>query len=228
MSIMNCMPLTILTSQAIDGPMKSPDGDQSIPRAARIAFLERNHIQPVMTTFLNLTYGGTNYCRYLTLADHLRGDGIIRDSTIDADGLVVTRPDFAILLPLADCIGAVLHDPTQNVLMVSHLGRHNLEQNGGTESVNYLVNNHGVDPKDLTVWLSPAAGKTNYPLHGFDNRSLHEVAIEQLMNAGVSSATIEMSPIDTTTDERYFSHSEFLKGNRREDGRFAIIAVMQN
>jgi copper oxidase (laccase) domain-containing protein len=131
-------------------------------------------------------------------------------------------------LPLADCIGAVLYDPDTSVLMVSHLGRHNVEQGGGSKSVQYLVKNHDVNPKNLKVWLSPAAGKTNYPLHAFDNRGLHEIATEQLITAGIVPENIDTSRIDTTTDTTYFSHSEFLKGHRDTDGRFAVVAVMRD
>jgi copper oxidase (laccase) domain-containing protein len=83
------------------------------------------------------------------------------------------------------------------------------------------------DPNDIDVWLSAAAGKTNYPLHDFDGRSLHVVALEQLVNAGVPAINIEIDSTDTTTDERLFSHSEFLKGNRLVDGRQAVVAMMR-
>lgn len=110
--------------------------------------------------------------------------------------------------------------------MLSHLGRHNLEQYGGTKCVDYLVREFGADPKNLTVWLSPAAGKENYPLYSFDNRGLHDVAIAQLNKAGVPLGNIVASPIDTAIDQNYYSHSQFKSGKRSADGRFAIVAIM--
>lgn len=112
--------------------------------------------------------------------------------------------------------------------MVSHLGRHNLEQFGGTRSIEFLQNFHNVNPSDLIVWLIPAAGKTNYPLFKFKNRSLHEVATEQLTKAGVLTKNIEASPIDSSLDKNYYSHSQFLKGKQEDDGRFCIVAVITN
>jgi copper oxidase (laccase) domain-containing protein len=220
------MNLAYFCSNVSDGSMKSLNGDQAAARHNRVAFLEKNGIDPAETTLHTLSYGGENYCRYVTLNDKSKGDGILRDSTIDADAVVVTQPNHAILLPLADCIAAVIHDPTKNILMMSHLGRHNLERFGGTKCIEYLVANYSVNPADLTVWLSPAAGKENYPLYAFENRSLHDVATEQLIVAGVVKENITASPIDSSTDQNYFSHSQFLKGNQDTDGRFAVVAVL--
>lgn len=205
---------------------RNPADNTSIQKNRSI-FLKSHDIDANNATLLRLEYDGNDYCRYVTLNDSQRGDGLIRQSTFDVDGMVVTKPHHAILLPLADCIGAVLYDPKTKTLMVSHLGRHNLEQFGGTESVKYVMKNHNVDVNDLHVWLSPAASKHNYPLHAFDNRGLHEVAVEQLRTAGVPEQNIDVSSIDTTTNMDYFSHSEFLKGNRPTDGRFCIVAEMR-
>ena len=222
------MQLALYTSTVADGSMK-PLNKNDVARTAqaREAFLQTQHIQPSDTTCVRLEYGSNNYCRYQTVDDLYRGDGITRPSSLIVDGLVATKPGHVLFLPLADCIGAVLHDPIKNILMVSHLGRHNLEQFGGTKSVEYLVDEHGVDPKNLIVWLSPAAGSEHYPLFAFENRSMHDVAAEQLLKASVASQHITSSTIDTTKDESYYSHSEFLKGNRSTDGRFAIVAIMR-
>lgn len=195
-----------------------------VPR--RQAFLARYGIDITSTTLVQLIYDGTNYCRYATLDDNDKGDGLAKPSRLVTDALVVTQPGHALLLPLADCIGAVIHDPKNGVLMLSHLGRHNLEQFGGTRSIEYLVNEHESNPADVTVWLSPAAGKDYYPLFGFDNRSLHDVAIEQLTRAGVLPEHITASPINSAASTQYYSHSQFLQGKRPDDGRFAVVAMM--
>jgi copper oxidase (laccase) domain-containing protein len=220
------MKLVYFCSDVSDGSMKSLNGDQAAARHNRVSFLEKNGIDPTETTLHTLSYGGENYCRYVTLDDKAKGDGILRDSTIDTDAVVVAKPNHAILLPLADCIAAVIHDPTKNILMMSHLGRHNLEQFSGTRCIEYLVKEYEVNPTDLAVWLSPAADKENYPLYAFENRSLHDVATEQLITAGVAKENITASPIDSSTNPDYFSHSQFLKGNQDTDGRFAVVAVL--
>ena len=219
--------LHIHTSTVRDGSMKSVHSDDTrLVDTNRAAFLVKHDIQPTDTTLVRLEYGRSNYCEYYSLTSADKGDGIARISTIISDALVVTEPHHALFLPLADCIGAVIHDTAQNILMLSHLGRHNLEQFGGTKCIEYLVARHGCDPQNLTAWLSPAAGKKTYPLYAFDNRSLHDVATEQITAAGIPAANITASPIDSATDPDYFSHSQFLASNQANDGRFAVVAKL--
>lgn len=221
------MTLHIHTSTTADGSMKIvPGSEASIVDTHRAAFLQSNSIDPEATTLVRLLYEGDDYARYSSAGPESMGDGITRESTIVCDGLVTTEQNHALFLPLADCIGAVIHDTAQNILMVSHLGRHNLEQFGGTKNIEYLIAKYGSKPESITVWLSPAAGKTHYPLFAFENRGLHEVAVEQLLAAGIVKENVTVSPIDVAADTRYFSHSQFLKGNRETDGRFAIVAVL--
>lgn len=219
--------LYYIVSTITDGSMKSPNMNFATVLPTRTAFLQQHGTMPDDTTLVQLTYETDDFCRYYTLTDEHKGDGITRQATIEADALVVTEPNHALLLPLADCIGAVIHDPTRGILMLSHLGRHNLEQLGGTRCVEYLAEKHGCNPADLTVWLSPAAGQESYPLYAFDNRSLHDVATEQLIAAGIAAKNITVSPIDSATDPNYFSHSQFLAGTRHNDGRHAVVAVIR-
>lgn len=218
--------ITIATSTVHDGTMKSTDGSWQSVLPAREAFLEKHALRPEHTTLVQVAYETDNFCRYQDVSAEDQGDGITRGATIEADALITTTPGHALFLPLADCIGAVIHDPTRGVLMVSHLGRHSLEQHGGTKSIRYLIDTHDVDPKSLTVWLSPAAGAEHYPLHAFEGRSLHDVAIEQVTKAGVPTSNITASLIDTTKDETYYSHSQFLAGKRPGNGRFAIVVTL--
>ena len=221
------MPLTILISTRLNGSMKStnPDEQSQIDKNRQI-FLNNNGISLNNATLVKLDYQTDDYCRYITVDGASKGDGITSESTILSDALVVTKPNHALLLPLADCIGAVIYDQTANILMLAHLGRHNLEQFGGTKCIEYLVNNFNVKPDQLTIWLSPAAGKSTYPLFAFDNRGLHEVTIEQLIAAGINKGKITVSPIDSSTDDNYYSHSNFLQGKQKDDGRFAVVVYI--
>lgn len=195
--------------------------------ANRTAFLAKYNIAPEQATLVHLTYGGDDYRRFFTVDQSTAGDGIVRPATVDADALFTTERELALLLPIADCIAVVLYDTAKNVLGLAHLGRHNLEQQTGIGVIEYMAQEFGSYPEDIQVWLSPAAGKVNYPLHTFSNRSLHEVAVEQLMAAGVALENIQIDSRDTTTDNALFSHSEFLKGNREQDGRQAVVCMLK-
>ncbi len=222
-------PFITACSTVTDGSMKV--GESSYPQdilAHRERFLSHNGITIDQTILVPLTYGGDNYRRYFVVDERHKGEGITTPATMEADGLVTKTKGIALFLPLADCIGTVLYDPKTESLMVTHLGRHNLEQYGGRTSIEYMVDTCGSNPSDITAWLSPAAGSDNYPLFAFDDRSMHDVALEQLRQAGVRAENITASSVDTTTDNNYYSHSEFLKGHRDTDGRFVVVAMMKN
>lgn len=193
----------------------------------RRKFLEMNNVSPEKSVLVQLSYNSDDFCRYDVVDALATGEGITRDGRV-ADGLATQAKNLALFLPLADCIGAVLYDPDYQALMLSHLGRHNLEQNGGQKSVEFMRQAFGTNPARLEVYFSPSAGAENYPLFDFDNKSLAEVAINQLCAGGARRENIKLSPVDTTTNENYFSHSEYKKGHRKTDGRFAIMAMMQD
>lgn len=170
----------------------------------------------------------TNWCRYREVSSKDAGQGMRDSLTEHADALVTTTPGLALMLPVADCIGAALYDPTNNVLMVSHLGRHSLEQQGAAQSIDHLVSTYGSNPRDIKIWLTPAAGKEHFPIWALNNQGMKEIAFSQFAEKGVSLDNITDNPADTTTDASYFSYSEFLKGNRPFDADYAIVAMLSS
>ncbi|MEP7204729.1 MAG: laccase domain-containing protein [Candidatus Saccharibacteria bacterium] len=221
------MNVSIATSTVADGSMltaSDPANTTIIDNRAR--WLTSQGIAMNDATRVKISYQTTDYCRYFEVTDSQKGDGMFDEGTTAADALVTRFSHHALFLPLADCVGAAIYDPAMHILMLSHLGRHSLEQNGGLESVNYLVNRYGCDASRLKVWLTPAPGRKNYPLFAFDNRAFKDVVLSQLRAAGIRADNISDDSSDTTTDLRYFSHSQYLKGNRPEDGRYAIVASM--
>ncbi len=218
--------LAVLSSKE-DGNLKFGLGNDDETLANRRAFLGKAGIDIAHTSLVGITYDTDDFAKYRVALAKDKAVGMLRtDMDRHVDALVVTQPGHALFLPLADCAGAVLYDPVKKVLMVSHLGRHSVEQRGAKKSVEYLKEQLDVNPRDLQVWISPSVGSATYPLHAFDGRSLQAVIVEQLREAGVSSAGIEASTVDTASDANYFSHSEYLKGNEAKAGRFAVVAMM--
>lgn len=218
-------PLLVAVSDIHAGSMSKGVSD-----AARLAnqrrFLQNHDISAEQTVQVSLQYDGNDFRRYHTVEAASIGDGIVRPSSMTADALFTKERSVALLLPIADCIGVVLYDKATGVLGLSHLGRHNLLQDGGSACVKFMVEQFGVDPANVTVYLSPAAGAERYPLFDFDNRGLHEVAAEQLVSAGVLSKNITTDARDTTMDPSLFSHSEYLQGRQATDGRQAVVCMM--
>lgn len=221
--------LVVALSSVDDGDLRFGNGDDVAVRENREAFLAGIDIDPLQATVVQVTYADTtDFARYHVVNEDLQGEGMLEPaSSLPADALVAVHPDHALFLLLADCIGIVLFDPANNVLMVSHVGRHSAEIEGARRSVEFLAEEFGSDPAELLVWLSPGVGSETYPLHAMGNRGLQEVIVEQLSGAGVTPDHLEVSPVNTADDENYYSHSEYVAGNRSEDGRFAIVAMMR-
>lgn len=218
------MKTIIEVSKVTDGSMGKEAEDVF---ANRSRFLASHSIAPEQTVLIHLVYEGDDYCRYDEVTANNGGEGITHPPTRINDALFTRETGVALFLPLADCVGTVLVDTKLQVLGVSHMGRHNLEQFGARRSVEYMKTQFGSDPADITLYMSPAAGKENYPLFAFSNRSMHEVATEQFLSAGILPTHIEIATEDTTTHQEYFSHSEYLKGHRDTDGRHALVAQLQ-
>ena len=185
---------------------------------------------PIKSTYrVCLNYGNNkDFCRYREVLARDTPADTADVANREADALITTQPGQALFLPLADCIGAVLFDEAHGVLMLSHLGRHSLEQNGGVRSVEHLVSAYGTNPEDLKVWMSAAVGKDSYKIFALGNKGMKEAAFEQFAAAGMRPQNIQDTPFDTAQDSRYYSHSEFLKGNRTDNGRHAIVAMMHD
>lgn len=219
--------LVVAISTVADGSLYNRHNheDPAIIRH-RERFLQKSGLTLEQTTRVQVDYSGNDYCRYKVVDDSLKGNGMRDKGTLVADALVTTDKNHALLLPVADCVGTVFYDPVHEVLMLSHLGRHSLAQQGGVKSVAFLVDMYGSKPEDLLVWTTPAPNKEAFPIWDLDNKGFKEALFEQLAQAGVRSEHITDNPADTVTDKNYYSYSEFLKGNRDEDGDYAIVAMM--
>jgi hypothetical protein len=220
----------VAVSAVDDGNMKHADGfDTDSVTTHRRSFLASQGMDFDATSLVRLSYDRDDYCRYGRATGQLKGQSMLPDDNTPVfDALATDEPNHALFLPVADCCALALVDVKERKIMLSHIGRHSAEQDGAKKSVRYMVDELGSDPANILVWLGPAAGKTNFPIFALDNMGLHEAIVRQLRDAGVSDEQIEISSVDTTTDERYFSHSEFLKGNRIENGRFAVAMMINS
>lgn len=208
-------------SSAGDGMMKLFGNDRTMVERNIRKFTDEMGITSNSMHYLRVLYDRSDFTRYQTV-------GSLRDELdiTEADGIATNTAGAPLFLPLADCTGAILLDPTNKALMISHLGRHSTGQHGAKASVEFMAEHFLTKPEDILVWLGPSPGKEAYPLFKRDQMSLHEANYKDFYDAGVKSSNIEISPIDTAKSKDYFSHSEFLKGNREEDGRFAILAQL--
>src|SRR5687768_3917815 len=181
-----------------DGNLKFGLEDDEKTLANRKRFLQKVGIDIHHTSLVGITYDTDDFAKYRIVTLQDKGAGMFGGNIEEyVDALVTTGPGHALFLPIADCAGVILYDPVMRVLMVSHLGRHSVEQEGASKSVDYMVTSCGVDAKDLLVWVSPSVGRATYPLNAFEGKALQEVIVEQLRSAGVAADHIETSRVDT-------------------------------
>src|ERR1035437_9703113 len=128
------MNIKVAISTVSDGDMGVSADNSNLQQTTnnRIKFLKKQGIPIELTTRVTINYNRDDFKRYRTVNKISGGDGmIIGSSTETADALVTINVGYALFLPVADCIGAVIYEPIKKSLMVSHLGRHSLEQYGG-------------------------------------------------------------------------------------------------
>ena len=223
----------VLTSTTADGSMLDRHDElNSQIIANRETFLAKNGITMNQSTRLNINLqaridaGETNYCRYVEVTPSDFGAGMRGGDATVCDAIITKDVNHALVLPIADCAATTIYDPTHHVLMLSHLGRHSLEQQGATKSVQHLIETYHSNPKELLVWVSPSPNKDVYPIWKLDNQGMKEAWHEQMAVAGIIPENIIDNTADSATDLNYYSYSEFLKGHRDEDGDYAMVAMM--
>lgn len=226
--------IMVALSTVVDGNMYIPDDPENAAVIAnRQTFLAKLGlpIDAATRVHVNMLQRATvdnekDFCRYVIVSDQDRGKGMRDNQVVVADALVTTNPGHALFLPLADCIGTVFFDESLGVLMLSHLGRHSLEQNGTAASIRFLNERFGCQPRDLKIWLTPAPSKDAYPIWTMGNKGMKEVIFEQFAAAGIERSQIIDNPAETDKDPRYYSYTNYVNGRSSDGGRYAIVAVM--
>jgi hypothetical protein len=193
-----------------------------------------------------ISYGDVVYQR-INYSEDATYDQIVHVSEVDttkhvsevaADALITDSLRVGLLLPVADCVATVVYDTVHRRLAVLHLGRHSTLANLMHKALHELIG-MGSDPKDLIVWMAPSVQKTHYAMDYFlakDTPAWQPFCVEKdgkiyldlqgynaqaAIDAGVPEAQIHISPVNTATDENYFSHSY---GDTT--GRFAVLAMI--
>ena len=213
--------LTIITSEKSDGNVRNIEGNDStktLERQKKLAKAAKSDEKHTLRVRVN--YEREDFCRFIADPEAEEYGLSAGEKTPVADGILITNPKYGIFLPLADCLGIILHDPTKKHLMLIHAGRHTLEQKGATKAIKFMTD-HGSQPEDIIAHFSPSAGSKNYPLHKFAGQSMAEVATSQLIKAGLQAKNIHQNNIDTTTNPRFYSHST---GDTH--ARFGILVKM--
>lgn len=222
------MGVNVVTSTVSDGSLYNrKDMFDSTVINNRTKFFMKQGIKIDNAVRLKVQYETKDFCRYLTVTAKDKGKGVFDDNIQASDVLITQTPGLGLFVPVADCIGATFFDPVNQVLALAHLGRHSLEQNGAFKIVKHLEALYGSLASNMQIWLTPAAGASVYPIWALDNKGMKEATHEQLAAGGILIDNIQDNTAETTSDQRYFSYSEYLKGHRSEDGDHGMLAWIE-
>lgn len=221
--------VTVRVSNVDDGTMsfRSLPDDHHRVRENRENFIVANGGETATTALVYVTYGHARTYDEYKLAEAVNS-GLLSGVDDVADGLATSSVSQGLFLPVADCCPAILYDVKHHAIMLSHLGRHSVEKFGVTASLEFMKAQFATQPRDVLAWLGPAVGSETYPIFARGNQSLKELITTDLKASGVPSRNIEISAVDTAKNVQYFSHSEYQKGHRASDGRFAVFARMND
>lgn len=219
----------------------------SLATAHRRDFLAQLQLTPEQTTLLKIHYDDhAQYDVIKTVGPAEQGQGLVRPVGEPADCLVTTTPGLGLFLLIADCVGTVVHDPKQGVLALAHLGRHSSIAHLASKLVSYLQTTFSCRPSDLIIWLSPSIKSPHYvlqtttfaqtdsswqpycqPIPGGYSLDLPAYNQSQFVAAGVPAHQIHVSPVDTATNQEYWSHyTATTIQHRPAPPRFAVAAAL--
>ena len=184
--------------------------------------------------------GQTHTNNVVVVDDQLEGRGALSPSTVipECDGLITTTPGLPLYVAVADCSAVLLSAP--GIVAVVHGGWRGLQLNILRVAIDKMVDLEA-DPQQICAGIAPCISAASYEVgpevaadcptpakyQGRDDRwqvDITEWAKQQLIESGLSSANIEVSGVDSGSDQRIFSH-------RRQGvtaGRNGLLAVLND
>lgn len=163
-----------------------------------------------------------------------------------ADALVTNTPGLCLLLQTADCHPVIMHDPVHQVAALVHLGWQSTTVDLAYKVAQHLKQKYEAEPGDIRVYIGPAikaesyifketlSQETDIAWQPFLRKTEKGVGIDllgfnrrRLKEAGVAEQHIEVCPVDTALDKRYFSHYRAARSDGAEpEGRFATVCML--
>jgi len=148
------------------------------------------------------------------------------DENLRADALITRLPNVVLTILTADCVPILLADPLTGAIGAVHAGWKGSALGIVKKTVTQLSERYGVDPVNLRAFIGPAIGGCCYEVgeevagrfrhvegavspgsRGRPMLDLKQVNREQLLEAGLAGAQIEISPHCTACErQRFFSY----------------------
>lgn len=160
-------------------------------------------------------------------------------SDIRQDILVVTEktPGVVIGHPVADCPVVMAYDNTKGVVAIGHCSAELVDKKMPMLVCDALYNSYRSKDEDITTYVSACAGDSwtydRYPAWAKDDKiwseaiteenglfkiDLKKAVFKQLKERNIKEGNITISPVDTITDEGFYSNSA-ARTNKTKAGR---------
>lgn len=161
--------------------------------------------------------------------------GLTREELEGYDAFVTRLPDVAIGVRTADCIPVLLYDPVQRAVAAVHAGWKGTVMHISQKTINVMVQRFGCNPSAMRAVIGPGIGPDSFqvgeevaehfkqadfpmdevwsfrgpgdgsPMSGGHHIDLFKANRWLLEDAGIPAAHIQITGIDTFTDESFFS-----------------------
>lgn len=231
--------IVVAFSERSDGTMLDRTIGRHAPKIVRHRqdFLAQNGLEYDDVVYQVVSYQGDATYNTCAIVDD-RHTVKYGEGGVVADALIADRSGIALFLPVADCVATALYDPTHGVIATLHLGRHSTLTDLVRRVVGTMTAVYGTNPADVLAWLSPSVQQASYPMdyfdaadqpawHDFVDRRDGKYYIDlsgynraRLLDAGLAAEHIQVSSVDTATDDTYFCHS---RGDTT--GRMALVVA---
>ena len=160
---------------------------------------------------------------------------------LPCDILIITKenPNIVIGHRMADCPVIIVEDKRKQVVAVSHCGASQINRKVPSYTIKALLESENSNIKDIHVYIGSCIKKESYQYDKYPTwatdcevwkecinleKKLYHIDLvkaitNQLKKEGILEENIKVSPIDTYTNDDYYSHSEFIRNPESKRGQ---------
>lgn len=163
----------------------------------------------------------------LTVDSSYGGEGILKEQRFrEADGLITTEDNLAILIFYADCVPVLIADKKQKIISAVHSGWKGTKKNIVGKTIQKLIEENGSKPEDLLCAIGPSIGLCHFEvdealyqemtaLFGLDTGKtengkfyldLKKTVCHQLRECQIPEENIAISNLCTVCEETMYSY----------------------
>jgi len=161
--------------------------------------------------------------------------------TNEGDTLLTNEKGLFLFMMTADCLPIILFDPVKTIVALVHCGWKSTEEKIAQKTISKMMESYESKASDIVAVIGPGIHKESYK---FENPAVENLPgwkpflnklktgeyeidlvgynVFQLEKSGIVSKNIEVSPIDTVKDKKYFSHYRSVRTGESE-GRFCTV-----